>query len=125
MAKFRLLLVLSALTLTACGNPSSSSTTVAIDATFYYNCPGHEGEVYQNVSSDPTNPSYPMVPGYLFQGWYTAKEGGEAWDFTSSEKVPASLYAPDKSDRHAGSHKKNQHNQEVERIITAEHIDSQ
>lgn len=93
MAKFRLLLVLSALTLTACGNPSSSSTTVAIDATFYYNCPGHEGEVYQNVSSDPTNPSYPMVPGYLFQGWYTAKEGGEAWDFTSSEKVPASLYA--------------------------------
>lgn len=89
----RLLLILSAFALVSCQSRGNQGSKNPIDATFYYNCPGHEGEVYQNVSSDPTNPSYPMVPGYLFQGWYTEKENGDLWDFTSSEKVPSSLYA--------------------------------
>lgn len=58
---------------------------------FIINAPGKENEIYTNISKDKTDPSHPIIKGYVFDGWYTDKEDGKKCDFTK-EKQPSEVY---------------------------------
>lgn len=45
---------------------------------------------YGDLATAPANPSR---PGYTFQGWYTAPDGGEKWDFNKPVTGSMTLYA--------------------------------
>ena len=45
---------------------------------------------YGDLATAPANPSR---PGYTFQGWYTAPDGGEKWDFNKPVTDSMTLYA--------------------------------
>lgn len=77
------------------GSLSASDTSGKSDiedtsTKFVINAPGKEDEVYQNQSSDEKNPSHPAIEGYVFEGWYTEKEGGRKVDFSKS--APKTCY---------------------------------
>ncbi len=50
---------------------------------FIVNAPGKENDIYTNISKDKSDPSHPIIKGYVFDGWYTEKEEGKKCDFTS------------------------------------------
>lgn len=68
---------------------TSNKSDVVDDKTkFVINAPGKEEDTYQNVSGDDKNPSHPAISGYVFEGWYSEKEGGRKIDFSkTSPKV--------------------------------------
>ncbi len=96
MKKTRITLFLLSFLLVSCNktpNASGNSSSVSQEKTeFIVNAKGRENETYANISTDPLNPSHPVIDGLLFEGWYTAPEGGEKWDFSSAER-PSKLYA--------------------------------
>lgn len=65
------------------------SVTVTFDS-----CGGNEAASQTVTVNQPvTEPAAPTRSGYYFRGWYTAKSGGEKWDFSSPVKANMTLYA--------------------------------
>lgn len=88
--KISIVLLLSSMLASSCNLVSGEFDVSKI--VYIVNSEGRENEEYTNLSKDPYNPSHPAIKGLGFSGWYTERQGGEKYDFSSGKSV-SKLYA--------------------------------